>query len=49
MTMMVRISGGRNAILEPIFLVFQNKNRSYPIKGVPDHRNGVAYHSGPKG
>ena len=49
MTMMVRISGGRDAIVEAPFMVFQNDNRSYPISGVPDDVGGVSYRSSPKG
>lgn len=48
-TMMVRLSGGVHGRIEPPFIVFMNKNRSYPIKGVPDNVPGVAYRSGPKG
>lgn len=49
MTMVVRLSGGRDAKIECPFLVFMNKDRSYPIRGVPDCVDGVAYRSGPKG
>lgn len=31
------------------FMVFQNKSRSYPIRGVPDTVRGVSYRRGPKG
>ena len=48
-TMMVRLSGGRDACIEPPFLVFTNKKRSYPIRGTPDDVAGVAYRTGPKG
>lgn len=48
-TMMVRISGGRDARIEPPFLVFTNKDRNYPIRGVPDNVEGVSYRTGPKG
>ena len=47
--MMVRISGGRDAIVETPFMAFQNDNRSYPISGVPDDVGGVSYRSSPKG
>ena len=47
--MMVRISGGRDAIVEAPFMIFQNANRSYPIQRVPDNLPGVSYRSGPKG
>lgn len=49
MTMVVRLSGGRDAMIEAPFMVFTNKKRSYPIKGTPDNIAGVAYRSGPKG
>lgn len=49
MTMVVRLSGGRNAKIENGFMVFKNQDRSYPIRGVPDDVEGVAYRTGPKG
>ena len=48
-TTMVCLSGRRDACIEPPFLVFTNKNRSYPIRGTPDDVAGVAYRTGPKG
>lgn len=48
-TMMVRITGGPNAMVEVPFLIFKNKSRSYPIRGVPDTVQGVCYRSQPKG
>lgn len=48
-TMMVRLTGGRDARIANPFLVFTNKDCNYPIKGVPDDINGVAYRTGPKG
>lgn len=49
MTMLVRLSGGRDARIEPPFMVFMNKGRNYPIRGTPDDVDGVAYRTGPKG
>ena len=49
MTIMVRISGGREAVIENAFLVFRNKYRSYAIQGVADDKYGVSYRSDPKG
>lgn len=46
MTMMVRITGGKNAIIKPRFLVFQNKSRNYPIRGVEDNVPGASYRTG---
>ena len=48
-TMIVRLSGGRDSKVEAPFLVFKNKDRHYPIRGVPDNVDGVAYRTGPKG
>ena len=48
MATVVRLSGGRNARIEPPFMVFFNKNRDYPLRGVPDDVPGVAYRTGPK-
>ena len=39
-TIKVRISGGRDAIIENEFLVFQNKHRSYPIQGMAYDKYG---------
>lgn len=49
MTMVLRISGGRHARIEHPFMIFQNKDRNYPIRGVPDDVPGVSYRTGPKG
>lgn len=48
-TLMVQISGGRRATLEPGFIVFQNAAKNYPIRGCPDNVTGVSYRTGPKG
>lgn len=48
-TMIVRLSGGRDSKVEAPFIVFKNKDRHYPIRGVPDNVDGVAYRTGPKG
>lgn len=48
-TMLVRLSGGRDSRIEYPFIVFRNKDRNYPIRGVPDTVDGVAYRTGPKG
>ena len=49
MTMVVRISGGRRAIIESPMLIFTNANGSYPIRAIPDNIPGVSYRTGPKG
>eukprot|EP00171_Calliarthron_tuberculosum_P003820 IDg3820t1 len=43
MTMVVRLSGGRDARIEEPFFIFKNKDRSYPIRGVPDNVDGISY------
>lgn len=48
-TMMVHVSGGRTGVIEPPFMVFQNKSGNYPIKGVPDNVAGICYRTGAKG
>lgn len=48
MSMMVRITGGKNAYIEPPFLISKNSSGSYPILGVPDNVPGVSYRSTPK-
>ena len=47
--MMVRITGGVYAILEAPILIFQNPNRSFPIRGVSSDVLGLFYRSGRKG
>lgn len=49
MTVMVWISGERNARIEPGLMVFQSKSISYPIWNVPDDISGVSHCSDPKG
>lgn len=49
MTMMVTIRGGALATLCPAFMIFKNKQRSYPIQGLPDNIPGVAYRTQPEG
>lgn len=48
-TVAFRLSGGLNAKIEPAFVVFKNGRRNYPIGGVPDDVQGVAYRSNPTG
>lgn len=48
-TMLVRLTGGRDARIAAPFMVFKNVGRHYPIRGVPDNVPGVAYRTGPKG
>jgi len=47
-TMMVRISGGRHAAVQPPFLIFKNAMRSHPVRGVPDDVPGACYRTSPK-
>lgn len=48
-TIVVRLSGGKDACIHPPMLIFNNVNRSYPIRGVDDNVPGVCYRIGPKG
>lgn len=43
MTMIVCISGERNARIEALMMVFWNRKRSYPILKVPEDVAGVSY------
>ncbi len=45
-TMMVWITGGKDAHVEVPMLVFINEKCSYPIQGVPDSVPGACYGSG---
>ena len=47
--MMVWISGGCNARVEVLMLVFRNSNSSCPIRGVADNVSGVSYRSASNG
>lgn len=49
MTMMVMLSGGRPAFLQPPFLVLQNPTSNYPTMGVTDNVVEVIYRTQPKG
>lgn len=47
--MLFHLSGGGDARIEPAFMKFPNRDRSYPIKGTSDHIHGVSYIIGPNG
>lgn len=47
MVMFIGISGGRDARVDPLFVVFRKKARSYPVRIVPDDIPGVAYITSP--
>ncbi|KAL3682857.1 hypothetical protein R1sor_000879 [Riccia sorocarpa] len=49
MTMIVRLIGRRDSRIETPMIIFQNKDRRYPIRGIPDDIPGVCYRTGPKG
>lgn len=40
-TMMVRITGGIRASIQPPIIIFKNSSRSYPVHGVPDTGTGA--------
>jgi len=48
-TVVVRISARNGGRIEVPMVIFMNKDRSYPIGGVPDDVDGVFYRSSPKG
>jgi hypothetical protein len=49
MTMIVRITCGRQEKIETPMVLFTNKNRAYPIQGLPNDVPGVCYRTGPRG
>jgi hypothetical protein len=49
MTMILRITGGKNAYIRPPFMIFQNSNCSYPMRNLPDNIPCVSYRTGPRG
>lgn len=44
-TMVVRLTGGKNAMIQKPMLIFKNQSRSYTIRGVADNIGGVSYRS----
>ena len=48
MAMIVRITGGVNASVETLFMIFKSKESSYPTRGCPDDVPGACYRTGPK-
>jgi hypothetical protein len=49
MTMVVRISGRHQSLIEVPMLIFTNGNSRYPIRGLDDNIPGVSYRTRPKG
>lgn len=49
MTIVVRLSGGRDAMITTLFMVFMNKDHNYAIRGTPDDGPRVACRTVPKG
>lgn len=49
MTLAVLLRGGPNARVEVPMIVFQNDNRSYPIRGLADDVPSATYRTGPRG
>ena len=49
MTLVVRITGGSQAKIYSSMMIFQNKDRNYPIRGLQDNIPGICYRTGPKG
>lgn len=47
--MLVLISGGINAIIEPPFMIFKNKSRNYPIRNARYSVPGAAYRTEQQG
>lgn len=48
MTMVVCLTDGRNCKFSTPFMIFQNNERRYPIRGAPDVLDGVFYRTGSK-
>lgn len=49
MTLLVCITGGPKANIQPTILVFDNENRNYPIQNVHDSIPRVSYRLKPRG
>lgn len=48
MTKVVPITGGPRAFIQPPYMIFQNKSRNFPIRGVPHDIPSVSYRTVPK-
>lgn len=49
MTLVVRFTGGCEAKVYSAMMIFKNKDRNYPIRGLEDNVPGVCYRTQPKG
>lgn len=49
MTIIVKPTGGQNSEIMAAFLIFQNADRSYPIRRIVDDVPGACYRTQPKG
>lgn len=49
MALMLMLGGCHNSLITAQMMVFQNTQRNYPIRGMPDSVRGVCYRSQPKG
>lgn len=48
MTMVVQLWGGRDALIKPAITTFKNRDRKYPMRGVPNTFPGAAYRTRPE-
>lgn len=49
MTMLVRLSGGKDAKIETPFMILEDAERIYPLGGVPDYVDNCSYRTAPQG
>lgn len=49
MTMLLRVSGGKDAKIETPFMVLEDAERGYPLEGIPDDVDNCAYRTAPQG
>lgn len=49
MTMLLRLSGGKESKLMPPFMILDDPLRTYPLQGVPDNATDVSYRTAPNG
>lgn len=49
MTMLLRVSGGKDAKIETPFMILEDAERSYPLVGIPDDVDNCAYRTAPQG
>lgn len=48
-SIVIILKGGKDARIDKVFVIFQNDDCNYPIRGVPDNVDGITYFTAQKG